>query len=72
MPLKNHIEGARALSELGRGARLALGHVQQMPPVCKDIGDYVFRIFGPNRYTVVDRVQRLPERLPMLFASLTA
>jgi hypothetical protein len=34
--------------------------------------DYVSRIFGPNRYTVVDRVQRLPERLPMLFASLTA
>lgn len=34
--------------------------------------DYVSRIFGPNRYTVVDHVQRLPERLPMLFASLTA
>ncbi|MDD2767912.1 MAG: nitric oxide reductase activation protein NorD [Methylococcus sp.] len=33
--------------------------------------DYVSRIFGHNRYTVVDHVQRLPERLPMLFASLT-
>jgi nitric oxide reductase NorD protein len=33
--------------------------------------DYVSRIFGANRYTVVDHVQKLPERLPMLFASLT-
>jgi nitric oxide reductase NorD protein len=33
--------------------------------------EYVSRIFGPNRYTVVDHVQRLPERLPLLFASLT-
>jgi nitric oxide reductase activation protein len=32
---------------------------------------YVSRIFGPNRYTVVDHVQRLPERLPQLFAALT-
>ncbi len=33
--------------------------------------DYVSRIFGANRYTVVDHVQRLPERLPALFVSLT-
>jgi len=33
--------------------------------------DYVRRIFGANRYTVLDNVQRLPERLPALFASLT-
>jgi nitric oxide reductase NorD protein len=33
--------------------------------------DYVSRIFGPNRYTVVDHVQKLPERLPQLFVSLT-
>lgn len=33
--------------------------------------DYVARIFGANRYTVVDHVQRLPERLPALFVSLT-
>lgn len=33
--------------------------------------DYVSRIFGPNGYTVVDRVQKLPERLPALFATLT-
>jgi nitric oxide reductase NorD protein len=33
--------------------------------------EYVSRIFGANRYTVVDHVQRLPERLPALFVSLT-
>ena len=32
---------------------------------------YVSRIFGANGYTVVDHVNRLPERLPSLFASLT-
>jgi hypothetical protein len=33
--------------------------------------DYVARIFGANRYTIIDHVQRLPERLPALFLSLT-
>lgn len=33
--------------------------------------DYVGRIFGPQRFTVVDRVQKLPERLPSLLAELT-
>lgn len=33
--------------------------------------DYVSRIFGVNHYTVVDHVQRLPERLPALFMGLT-
>ncbi len=32
---------------------------------------YVARIFGATRYTVMDDVERLPERLPQLFASLT-
>ena len=32
---------------------------------------YVKRIFGANNYTVVDDVERLPEQLPVLFASLT-
>ncbi len=34
--------------------------------------DYVKRIFGQNHYTVIDNVERLPEQLPTLFASLTA
>ncbi len=33
---------------------------------------YVKRIFGANNYTIVDNVERLPEKLPVLFASLTA
>ncbi|MCF6320383.1 MAG: nitric oxide reductase activation protein NorD [Rhizobiaceae bacterium] len=32
---------------------------------------YVERIFGANNYTIVDQVQRLPEKLPSLFANLT-
>lgn len=34
--------------------------------------DYISRIFGVNNYSVVDHVNRLPERLPSLFASLTS
>jgi len=33
--------------------------------------DYVSRIFGSKGYMVVDHVNRLPERLPMLYAGLT-
>ena len=33
---------------------------------------YVNRIFGTNNYTIVDHVDRLPEKLPTLFASLTS
>ncbi|HGX93483.1 MAG TPA: VWA domain-containing protein [Candidatus Tenderia sp.] len=32
---------------------------------------YVKRIFGSNNYTIIDHVDRLPEKLPTLFASLT-
>ncbi|MCW8964670.1 MAG: nitric oxide reductase activation protein NorD [Gammaproteobacteria bacterium] len=34
--------------------------------------DYVKRIFGANNYTIIDHVDRLPEQLPTLFASLTS
>ncbi len=33
--------------------------------------EYVSRIFGAKGYMVVDHVNRLPERLPMLYAGLT-
>lgn len=36
-----------------------------------DADAYVSRIFGIKGYTVVDHVQRLPEKLPMLFMGLT-
>ncbi len=32
---------------------------------------YVKRIFGESNYTIIDHVDRLPEQLPLLFASLT-
>jgi nitric oxide reductase NorD protein len=32
---------------------------------------YVSRIFGARNYAIVDHVQRLPEKLPLLYASLT-
>jgi hypothetical protein len=32
---------------------------------------YVARIFGENRYSIVDHVEKLPERLPAVFAMLT-
>jgi hypothetical protein len=34
--------------------------------------NYVKRIFGMNNYTIVDNVQKLPEKLPVLFATLTS
>jgi hypothetical protein len=33
--------------------------------------EYVARIFGANRSFVLDNIQRLPERLPLLYMSLT-
>ena len=33
---------------------------------------YVKRIFGMNNYTIIDHVDRLPEKLPVLFATLTS
>ncbi len=33
--------------------------------------DYVSRIFGANRHAVVDRIERLPERLPLLYLAIT-
>ncbi len=37
-----------------------------------DADHYVKRIFGATNYTIVDHVDRLPEKLPALFASLTS
>jgi len=37
-----------------------------------DADQYVKRIFGEGHYTIIDHVQRLPEKLPTLFASLTS
>ncbi|HHJ13041.1 MAG TPA: VWA domain-containing protein [Gammaproteobacteria bacterium] len=34
--------------------------------------NYVKRIFGTNNYTIIDQVEKLPEKLPVLFATLTS
>ncbi|MGB0721721.1 MAG: nitric oxide reductase activation protein NorD [Gammaproteobacteria bacterium] len=36
-----------------------------------DADRYVSRIFGENNFSIVDNVERLPERLPNVFAALT-
>ncbi|MBS3800563.1 MAG: VWA domain-containing protein, partial [Thioalkalivibrio sp.] len=33
--------------------------------------EYVERIFGPQHFMVLDHIERLPEKLPMLYAGLT-
>ncbi len=33
---------------------------------------YVSRIFGANNYSIVDNIERLPERLPRVFSALTS
>ena len=33
--------------------------------------DYVADVFGRNNYAVIDSVERLPEKLPKLFMSMT-
>lgn len=63
---------------LRQDARKAVDDLQQqgIQSYCltldPDADEYVRRIFGTGRYTIVDRVTRLPEKLPMLFATLTA
>lgn len=58
-------------------ARRAVDEAQQagVTPFCLTLDPgadaYVQRIFGPNGAMVLDRVDRLPERLPQLYAALT-
>jgi nitric oxide reductase NorD protein len=37
-----------------------------------DADNYVARIFGASNYSIVDNLERLPERLPAVFSALTA
>ncbi|MDH5610979.1 MAG: hypothetical protein OEY66_00795 [Gammaproteobacteria bacterium] len=38
----------------------------------KKADDYIQDIFGSSGYTVIDNVEKLPEKLPMLFTALTS
>lgn len=59
-------DAKKAVEELGR---------QGVSTYCISLDpradQYVSRIFGQNRCMVVDHVQRLPEKLPLLYAGLT-
>ena len=60
---KTHLIHAigNALVANGNGVRVRYVHADQ----------YVSRIFGIKNFTVIDQVERLPEKLPMLYMSLT-
>jgi hypothetical protein len=58
-------DARKAVEELSR-SRVATFCISLDPGA----DDYVSRIFGAGRYAVVDRVERLPERLPALYLGL--
>ena len=39
--LRNYLEGARALTELGRGTDIVISYLQEMPVVVKEVGEDV-------------------------------
>ncbi|MBF0220245.1 MAG: VWA domain-containing protein [Gammaproteobacteria bacterium] len=57
----------RAIEEIG-----AKGIYSHCITLDKKADEYIADIFGPNGYTVVDHVEKLPEKLPLLFTSLTS
>ncbi len=59
-------DAKKAVEELGRNG--IMSYCLTLDP---HADEYVSRIFGANGYTVVDHVNRLPEKLPTLFAALT-
>ena len=65
-PLYLRADARRAVEEAAR---------QGVTPFCLSLDPgadaYVSRIFGPRNALVLDRVARLPERLPQLYAALT-
>lgn len=65
-PLYLRADARRAVEEAAR---------QGVTPFCLSLDPgadaYVSRIFGPRNALVLDRLDRLPERLPQLYAALT-
>jgi len=56
----------RAVEELGRAGITV--YALSLDP---HADQYVARIFGANNFTVIDQLERLPEKLPLLYMSLT-
>jgi nitric oxide reductase activation protein len=58
-----------------RPAAISLGN-DGIDVFCVGLGSgddgYLTRIFGRRNFVQIDRVERLPERLPMLYPRLTA
>jgi len=60
-------DAAKAVTELSSGGILT--YCLTLDP---SADRYVSEIFGQNAYSIVDRVERLPEYLPSVFSKLTA
>jgi nitric oxide reductase activation protein len=60
------LDAKKAVEELGRS-----GIMTYCMSLDTHADEYVARIFGAKNYLVVDHVERLPERLPMLYMGLT-
>jgi hypothetical protein len=60
------LDAKKAVEELGRAGITT--YCMSLDP---HADAYVSRIFGPRNYLVVDHVERLPERLPLLYMGLT-
>lgn len=56
----------KAVEEAGRN-----GIVTYCMSLDPRAGPYVSRIFGAKNFMVVDQAERLPEKLPLLYAGLT-
>jgi hypothetical protein len=65
-PIYLHHDTKKAIEEL-----TAQGVSSYCLTIDPNADDYIDRIFGPNRFTVIDKVARLPDKLPAIFASLT-
>jgi len=65
-PRHLRMDARKAVEDLRRGG--VQSHCLTLDP---QADRYVERIFGARGYTILDRVSRLPETLPALFASLT-
>lgn len=61
-----HYDTKKAVEEAGRA-----GVVTFCMSLDSRADPYVSRIFGVRNYMVVDHVERLPEKLPLLYAALT-
>lgn len=59
-------DAKKAVEEVGRDG--VITYCMSLDPRADN---YMARIFGQRNYMVVDHVQRLPEKLPVLYAGLT-